>query len=499
MGNKIEHPRRHYDTDIANFTPKQQSAIDLLKSGTIKYLLYGGAMGGGKSRFLRWAIPRHLIKMAGKGVEKPVAMLACEDYPSLADRQIQKVVSEFPPYLGQHYADHKLYKNSFILSEEYGGGVMVFRNLDDPSKYMSAEFCLIAIDELTKNTYEKFMDLMTRLRWPGLTDIECPFLAGTNPGGIGHGWVKQLWVNKQFPVEWTRPVDKRPWFGFVQSLADDNPYLDASYWDSLEAQPEAKRRAYRYGDWDIFVGQAFPELTRRTHEYRSVSNTPPAEAWLGMSFDWGFGKPFSANWFYTDADGRLFMFAEWYGCIGVPDEGLRMPDTDILDGIINREKEMGIWGRPIFRKGHHECFQKKPNYRGGGQGPSTAEVFREKGVVLTPSDPSRELKIRQFRERLKIPTDGTMPMLMVADQCNHFFRTLGALVMDENNVEDVDTKGEDHAYDSVAMMCMARPLASQPAVKVIKRPPKDGSEAAWLEHKQIMAEIRGEGQFDEGW
>ena len=61
--------------------------------------------------------------------------------------------------------------------------------------------------------------------------------------------------------------------------------------------------------------------------------------------------------------------------------------------------------------------------------------------------------------------------------------------MDENNIEDVDTKGEDHVYDESCHVCMARPLSSiQPKVE-IRRPPKDMSAVAAIEVKQRWAEV----------
>lgn len=174
-----------FDKEIAKFHGRQKDAIAALKDH--KFVLYGGALGGGKSYLLRWYCIRRLMELAGYGFKNVTAMLACEDYPSLKDRQLSKIGIEFPQYLGKMHSDHKLHGRCFILEPEYGGGILCFRNLDDPSKYASAEFALICVDELTKNDLDVFTFLRTRLRWPKLPDPEAKFLAGTNPGGIGHG------------------------------------------------------------------------------------------------------------------------------------------------------------------------------------------------------------------------------------------------------------------------------------------------------------------------
>ncbi len=73
-----------FDSTIAKFTPRQMEAIKVLDSGKIKYLLYGGALGGGKSYLLRWYAARRLMVLAQLyRVKKANIMLACEDYPSL--------------------------------------------------------------------------------------------------------------------------------------------------------------------------------------------------------------------------------------------------------------------------------------------------------------------------------------------------------------------------------------------------------------------------------
>ena len=108
--------------DLAGFTERQMEAVKLLKSGTVKYMLYGGALGGGKSYFLRWYCIRRLLEFAERDIRHVQVMLACEDYPSLKDRQLSRIGREFPKWLGTPHADHKEYGRCFILHPEYGSG-----------------------------------------------------------------------------------------------------------------------------------------------------------------------------------------------------------------------------------------------------------------------------------------------------------------------------------------------------------------------------------------
>jgi len=460
--------------ELANFrtdkNPQQVKALGLLRSGKIKYLLYGGALGGGKSYFLRWYLVCRLIELARKtGIRNLPAMLACEDYPSLKDRQLTRIISEFPPWLGKYCEDHKAYGRCFMLAEDYGAGVICFRNLDDPSKYQSSEWALIGVDELTKNDYDTFTQLRMRLRFTGLDDPECQFVGCSNPGGVGHGWVKQLWMDRNFSDEWISPIDYRPSFAYVPAVAKDNPYLSKGYWAVLHTLPKNLQKPFILGDWNIFVGQAFPELSKVTHGYKIGSRKqpfPPGSP-IYMTFDWGFGKPFSIAWWHTDGDGRVYRAASWYGWNGTPDTGLRLEDSKIAQGIVDRETKMGIWKKVLARYAGPDCFSKKPDYKGGGQGPSTAEVFSQYGINLSRGDPSRELKIRQFRERLKVVVDEkgvqvAPPMMLISEADDNFWRTVPNLVMDTTNPEDIDTSGEDHIFDELCHICMARPMAVQP-------------------------------------
>jgi hypothetical protein len=202
----------------------------------------------------------------------------------------------------------------------------------------------------------------------------------------------------------------------------------------------------------------------------------PKHAPLYFTFDWGFGAPFSCGWCYIDADGRIFRFGEWYGWTGTPNQGLRLADSQIAEGIISKEMEMGIrtksgglmvdgfdCGRPSRKVTYilsPDCFSRKPDYKGGGQGPSTSEVFARYGLHSTPGDATRDQKIKQFHERLRLPRDESVaPMFQIFDSCTQFIRTVPLLQQDQHNPEDVDTKLEDHIYDEQALLFMARPLS----------------------------------------
>src|SRR4030042_3679428 len=100
---KQEAVKFDFDIDLAKFTERQGQAVELLDRqflpGTalplIKFLLYGGALGGGKSYFLRWILVRLLMNWyILKGLKYVQVMLACADYRSLKSRRLSKIRSE---------------------------------------------------------------------------------------------------------------------------------------------------------------------------------------------------------------------------------------------------------------------------------------------------------------------------------------------------------------------------------------------------------------------
>lgn len=226
-------------SDLTRFFPKQEEA--LLATKRFKYVLFGGSVGSGKSYWIRWSCLYWLIKYYDKYNLKGVrAGLFCEDYPSLNDRHLTKIKYEFPDWLGTYNES----KKEFTLADDYGGGIIAFRNLDDPAKYLSVEFAVIAIDEINRNPKSTFDMLRSRHRWPGIKDTK--FLAGCNP--LGEAWVKNMWVKRLFPANEAEQYE----FVYVPALPTDNPHLPPEYYKSLESLPDTQRKAYLEGNWDAF-------------------------------------------------------------------------------------------------------------------------------------------------------------------------------------------------------------------------------------------------------
>ena len=229
-------------SELSHFTIKQNAALEASKK--YKYILYGGAMGCGKSHWLRWATVYWLLYFAEKYHKRGIrAGLFCEDYGSLNDRHISKIKFEFPKSMGTYNEQ----RHEFNFHPWYGSPVIAFRNLDDPSKYVSSEFAIIAVDEINRDPFSMFSILRTRLRFPDIPDPK--FISASNP--VGEPWVKRYWIDRNFPPE----EKETNQFFYVPALPKDNPYLDESYFKMLDSLDEKERKAYLEGDWSAFESE----------------------------------------------------------------------------------------------------------------------------------------------------------------------------------------------------------------------------------------------------
>lgn len=431
----------------------------------VDFTFFGGSRGGGKSDCLlgRQIRGAELYKNHWNGL---VLRRQYKDFAELRRRSDELIASGLPA----ERSGGDLQTN--ILRFKDGGQfyMTAVQRLEKVGDFVGHQYTEISIDECT--TFPFFNKMVDKLKGSNRSPhgVPCHMFGTGNPGGPGHLQVKdyfKLGSDHNVPpktimreiLDGPRGQQFEETRIFIPSFLRDNAILcenDPKYVARLlSIKDPLLKKAWIDGDWDVFIGQAFG-FSRETHVIKPIPI--PNGAPIYMTFDWGFGKPFSIGWWWVDADGRLYRFSEWYGWNKTEDEGLRLEDSRIAEGIKEREQKLEVNNIPIIRLSGPDCFNKKPDYKGGGQGPSTAEIFAEYGIYLTPGDPSRELKIRQFRERLAVPEDSTMPMLMVYDNCKHFIRTIPSLAMDELRPEDIDTDQEDHVYDEACHICMARPI-----------------------------------------
>ena len=441
--------------DFVHWTARQREAQAV--SVAHRHTLYGGAAGGGKSYWLRWALIEDLIFwFAQYGLKGVRVGMFCETFPALHDRQIARLQYEVPRWLGKYNEQtHEL-----RLTPGYGAGVLCFRNLDDPSKYLSAEFAGMAFDELTRAKEDQYDFLASRLRWPNLPAQEYRIRNGSNPGGIGHAWVRRRWIDRQFqPYE--RPED----YAFVPAKVADNPHLPVGYADSLRHLPEKLKRAYLDGDWDVFEGQYFSELSRERHGF----DGEPPPGWNFRAFDYGESSPSACYWLRVDYDGHLWAYRELYGA------GM------IYSAFAQRVLELTAADEAIrYTVAPPDVFAVM---RGGGI--TGAEVLQDNGLAVVPASRSGQVimgRVEGWRVMREWLAGGRLHVH--TRNCRNWWRTVPSLIHDEHNPEDLDSDSEDHAADAMRYALVSRPepdsKAAVPDLRPMTRLPEDIIEMALL-------------------
>lgn len=422
--------------------------------------LYGGAAGGGKSDALLVEALRqvHIKNYRGLILRRTFPQLE-----ALIARSMELYKAAFP---GAKYIDNK-HEWHFP-----SGGRIFFGHVNhekDKYNYQGKPYDFIAFDELTQFTYTQYDYIKSRNRPTG-PGTEVYVRASANPGGVGHGWVKERFITPAPPgTRINQRVTVKDPSGkaremvqsriFIPSTVFDNQKLlenDPGYLATLASLPEKERNALLYGDWDSFSGQVFTEWKNDPGHYEDQRFTHVIKPFripkwwkVYRGFDFGYAKPFSVGWYAIDEKGKVYRIRELYGCTGTPNEGVMWHPGRIAEKIVEIETEdANLKGRKIHGIADPSIFDES-------RGESVARMMAKSPnfVYWTGGDNNRIPGKMQFHYRLAFDGDGDT-MFQVFDTCKHFIRTIPALVYDETNVEDIDTDGEDHIYDECRYVLM---------------------------------------------
>ncbi len=438
-------------------------------------LLFGGAAGGGKSFLLR--VAAIAWSLAVPGLQVYMFRRVSNDLV----RNHMEGPTSFPALLETFAAAGRVKINRSDNTLEFRNRSKIFlchcRHEQDMYKYQGAEIHALLIDELTHFTAGVYRYLRGRVRMAG---VEAPrayrglfprVLCASNPGGVGHAWVKAMFIDNAASGEIRAMPEKDGGMTrqYIPARLEDNPSLaeaDPDYAARLAALGDpALVRAMLEGDWDIVSGGALDDIWKReTHVLKPFAI--PAFWRLDRSFDWGSSRPFSVGW-WAESDGSerangparhfprgtLFRVAEYYGWTGIPDQGVRMTAFDLAKAVLAREKEL-FPGRAVHPGPADSAIYAVENGR------SIAEDMEKTGVVWTRADKrpgSRKSGLEALRAALAASRESPMerPGLFVFDTCRQFIRTVPALPRDSADPDDVDSRAEDHIYDEPRYRVMA--------------------------------------------
>ena len=412
-----------------SITKKQQAFIDSKAFET----LFGGAAGGGKSYgqlvdgllyALKYPKSKQIIfRSTFADLEKSLIRTSMNLYPlSIANYNDSKHTWKF--------------KNGSIIDFGY------IQYEKDVYQYQSAAYDVIRFDELTHFTEFMYTYMISRCR--GANPYPKCIKSSTNPGGVGHNWVKERFIDIGAPnVIHTCKLETGETTTriFIPSLVQDNKFMltyDPDYIKRLDALPEKERKALKYGNWDIFDGQFFTEFDRNIHVIEPF--VIPKDWYVYFVMDYGLDK-LAGYWIAVDYNNNAYVFREVY------ESNLLVSQArDKIKEMTNEDVYMYLAPPDLWNR-HKET------------GKSTADIFAEGNVTLYKTNNDRIQGWLQMKEWLKPYKDEqgcTTAKLKIFNTCKNLIRCLPQVQHDAKRVGDIANEPHEltHSVDAIRGFCV---------------------------------------------
>ncbi len=373
-----------------------------------RFTAYGGARGGGKS----WALRRKLVAM-------------CLRYSGISCLLIRRTL----PELKANHVIPLLREYDGILSYSESEKAIIFPNKSrislghcandrDALRYQGQEYDVIAIDEATQLSEFRFSILKACLR--GSNHFPRRMYLTCNPGGIGHSWVKRLFVDRDF-----RDGEDPDEYKFISAKVYDNPNLldaDPEYVTSLRSLPPRLRDAWLYGRWDVFDGQFFPEFDSAIH----VCDTRviPKDLKKFIALDYGLDM-LAILLVGIDAQGNVWVIREF--CRS------NLTLTQAANYVISLSHEENA----EFAVCSPDLWNRRQD-----SGKSGFEIMQQVvgKLPMIPADDRRIPGWRVLREYLC--AHPPHPFIRISSECDELIKSLPSLICHPSRAEDAS--GEPH-------------------------------------------------------
>ena len=418
------------------------------------------AKGGGKSHAAQRLAIWYCLKYPGIHV-----LIIRAHYPELLANHIEPILRIVPPELASYNgSDHVL---TIQLDDEKGRKVKSqikfghFDGVNSENEYQGQSHDVIIMDEATQFSERTFRHLAACLR--GDNDFPKRFYLTCNPGGVGHKWVKRLFIerkfkiNKENPAESERPED----YSFIFAKAEDNVIMlerNPGYLSDISLM--ANSDAMRYGDWDILAGSYFSNFSVAQNVTKPF-RIP--EFWNRYrSFDYGLDM-FVCCWWAVDMDGRCWCYRTFER------DNLNIPDAvnAVKQHTLPEDKIVVTYAPPDMWNRQRET------------GKTTADMFNAENVPIVKADNNRvqghlilrtmldpiplhdEYVIKMLGGAEKAPK--TLPALMFFENTEDVYEDLASIQADEKNPDDCAKEPHDitHAVDAIRYFCINRTLKTE--------------------------------------
>lgn len=385
-------------------------------------------------------------------------------YPELEQNHINPMRALISKMGGEAVATYNGTSRIFTF---YNGSTIKFGHWsgeESESEYQGLEMDWIFLDEATQFSERTFNYLGSILR--GVNDIPKRMYITCNPGGVGHRWVKRLFIDRQYKTHCENPEENEnpDDYTFVFATVEDNKVMlekSPTYLRTLANMPEDLRRAHRYGDWNAIGGNYFKEFTSGKHTCKPFKI--PAHWKRYRAFDYGLDR-FAIGWFAVDEDGRAWMYRAF-------------EKSNLI--ISDASKETNSRTLPGERI---ECTYAPPDIWGRSQdtGKSRAELFFEYGLPIVKANNNRvqgHMIIKQMLADIPLrdPTllqmykdagrepPKSLPGLVIFESEEKVINDIKDIQADDNNPDDCAKDPHDvtHNVDMVRYFCVSRVMAAE--------------------------------------
>lgn len=425
-----------------SITKKQKTFID----STAFETLFGGAAGGGKSY-------GQLVDALLFALEYPKSkqIIFRRTFPDL-EKSLIRVSLEIYPMTIANYNSSKhtwTFNNGSIIDFGY------IAHENDVYQYQSAEYDIIRFDELTHFTEYMYIYMISRCR--GANGYPKGLKSSTNPGGVGHTWVKKRFIDIGEPNAVHECINEngtKTTRIFIPSLVQDNKFLlesDPDYVTRLDNLPEKERKALKYGDWDIFDGQFFSEFKRSVHVIKPFEIPKHWNRYITL--DYGLDK-FAVLFIAIDERNKAYVYNYIH-----------------KENLIVSEAAQTL--KSYMRNNTYKYIFAPPDLwnRNRDTGKSTAEIFDKNGVLLSKASNNREsgwLAVKEWLKIRKIRHEQTGELIEVSDlvifnNILPLIEYLPQIQIDEKNPNDCATEPHEltHICDALRYFCVSRTSPTQ--------------------------------------
>jgi len=434
---------------LSEFDPNRYDVHDkqvLFMQAIAMFVCYGGARGGGKS----WALDFKCCCLAMA-------------YPGIQIILIRKTLKECKknhvPLLKQMIKDSARWSETDLAFYWKNGSTIQLGYCDtaeDLNHLQGQTYQIVCIDEATQFTYEEFTILCAISRggennWPKRIYLTC------NPGGVGHAWVKRIFIDKQY-AEGERPQD----YIFIQALATDNPSNGNDYIHKLDLLPDDKKSGWRYGNWDAVTGNFFNEWNDKVHVILPVQIPENSRRYFVM--DYGLDM-LAGYWIAVDYTGTAYVYREIYQGNDAK-EGTGLIISDAAKAILAMEDR----NENVFvRIAPPDLWSTSKS-----SGKTQAEEFAQSGLSIVKADNSRIdgwMALREWLKVYKTKDKNGNPILSsrlkVFSTCPNLIRTMSSIQYDTKKNNDAAKIPHElsHAPDALRYWAISRPFGSTVATK----------------------------------